>query len=110
MLLAIASITALPLLKGIRQERPHRLFRSDSVLPALLGVGWFAAVVIVAEVSEALKQKILAAGMSGLQTSRGMAPTPGHPSITYATVQVPPQRGGAAPLPGAALALFAQLA
>jgi hypothetical protein len=90
-LLAIASITALPLLKGIRQERPW-LFRSDSLLPDLFGVGWFAAVVIgLAEVSQALKQKILAAGMSGLQRPRGMATTPGHPSIPYATVQVPPQ-------------------
>jgi hypothetical protein len=51
----MASITALPLLKGIRQERPYWLFRSDSLLPDLFGVGWFAAVVIgLAEVSHAL--------------------------------------------------------
>jgi len=58
-LLAMASITALPLLKGIRQERPYWLFRSDSLLPDFFGVGWFAAVVIgLAEVSQALLNQL----------------------------------------------------
>jgi hypothetical protein len=45
-LLSVAAVTAVPLAKAIRNQRPYWLFRADSIWPDVFGVAWLAAVVV----------------------------------------------------------------